>query len=125
MCRIPYGYHTVNCRGIISSLLVFLFLFTRISSEVRFSPFPRKKNDLVGFLPVNYLLCYTVYIHNVYKHMSNIYIIHIYFRPSRKFTCFLFFSFSPSHSLSSSILIYRLYFSLTFSRECNKYLRII
>jgi len=97
---------TVNCRGILS-----FSLYTCLIGST-FSP-SRKKNDLVLFPRQIILLCYIVYIHNVYKHMSNIYIIHIYFRPShvssRLFFLSLSLSLSHTHILSSSILIYRPY----------------
>lgn len=101
------GYHTDTIRWIVEELfLLYLSFFFSLHVSRRKYDSPRfqgKKNDLVGFLPVNYLLCYTVYIHNVYKHMSNIYIIHIYFRPSHISSRVFFFLFL---SLSFSLFIY-------------------
>lgn len=113
---------------LLPSLSSLLSLHVCVSSEV-FPPRFRGKKWVWSFSPGDYLtcVCYRVYIHNVYKHESSIYIIHIYL--SIPYKCkFAMTRFVLLLSLSM-LNYYRPHLSLSLflisSREYNKGLRIM
>lgn len=115
-------------RSFAEELYFFFFflhsLFTRVCaflSEVcpLFLP-PRKRMNLVVFFLDDYFtyICYTVYIHNVYKHYEQ-YIYYTYiFVHTRRVSCTM-----ARICLSIALIYFALFFY--FSREYNKDLLIM
>lgn len=112
---------------LLPSFFLSFFLYICVSRRRYVSSRLREKKWIWSFSPGDCLtcVCYRVYIHNVYKHKSSIYIIHIYL----SIPCISMQVRDTRVGILFFLFIYYAYllplYLFLFSREYNKGLRIM